>query len=102
MGEEMPVQEAVELTALLEEKLGRPPELIVANALYPSPPRAAPRGTDKALMNLWRERHAVNRRELERLRRKWKGPLAELPLLPLDRSPALVDELLLRFTGAPQ
>ena len=100
MGEEMPVQEALELTALLQEKLGRPPELIVANALYPPPPRAAPRGTDKTLMTLWRERYAVNRHELERLRRKWKGPLMELPLLPLDRSPRLVDDLLVRLAGA--
>ena len=99
MGEEMPVQEAIELTALLEEKLGRPPELVVANALYPRPPRTVPRGTDKALMTLWRERHAVNRRELERLRRRWKGPLAELPLLPLDRGPALVRELVRELAG---
>ena len=99
MGEEMPVQEAIELTALLEEKLGRPPELVVANALYPPPPRTAPRGTDKALMTLWRERHAVNRRELGRLRRRWGGPLVELPLLPLDRSPALVEGLVHRLAG---
>jgi len=99
IGEEMPVQEAIELTALLEEKLDRPPELVVANALYPPPPRTAPRGTDKTLMTLWRERHAVNRRELERLRRRWKGPLAELPLLPLDRSPALVEALTHTLTG---
>jgi len=99
MGEEMPVQEAIELTALLDERLDRPPELVVANALYPSPPRAVPRGTDKALMTLWRERHAVNRRELDRLRRKWKGPLAELPLLPLDRGPALVEALMHRLAG---
>jgi anion-transporting ArsA/GET3 family ATPase len=99
MGEEMPVQEAIELTALLEEKLGRPPELVVANALYPPPPRTAPRGTDKVLMTLWRERHAVNCRELDRLRRKWKGPLAALPLLPLDRGPALVKELVRELAG---
>jgi hypothetical protein len=89
----MPVQEAIELVQLLDQKLGRPPELIVANACYPPPPRTMPRGADKAVATLWRERHAVNRRELDRLGRSWKGPLVELPLLPLARGPALVEAL---------
>jgi hypothetical protein len=67
LGEEMPVQEAIELVQLLDQKLGRPPELLVANACYPPPPRVMPRDADKAVVTLWRERHAVNRRELERL-----------------------------------
>ena len=93
MGEEMPVQEAIELVQLLDQKLGRPPELIVANACYPPPPRTMPRDADKVVATLWRERHAVNRRELERLGHNWKGPLAELPLLPVARGPALVEAL---------
>jgi anion-transporting ArsA/GET3 family ATPase len=99
MGEEMPVQEAIELVQLLDEKMGRPPELVVANACYPEPPRTTPRDADKAVMTLWRERHAVNRRELRRLGSSWKGPLAELPLLPLDRGPALVDALVAHLEG---
>lgn len=99
MGEEMPVQEAIELVQLLDEKMGRPPELVVANACYPEPPRTTPRDADKAVMTLWRERHAVNRRELGRLGSSWKGPLAELPLLPLDRGPALVDALVAHLEG---
>ena len=98
LGEEMPVQEAIELATLLDQRMGRPPEVVVANALYPAPPRGA-RGVDPALMALWRERHAVNRRELERLGRDWGGPLVELPLLPLDRGPALVDALVERLAG---
>lgn len=92
LGEEMPVQEAIELTGLLDQRMGRPPELIIANALYPEPPGSG-RGLDPALLGLWRERHAVNRRELERLSQSWSGPLVELPLLPLDRGPRLVESL---------
>lgn len=99
LGEEMPVQEAIELTGILDERMGRPPELIVANALYPAPPRSL-RGVDPRLAALWRARHEVNARELGRLRRAWKGPLVELPLLPIDRSPALVAALLERLGEA--
>jgi energy-coupling factor transporter ATP-binding protein EcfA2 len=128
LAEEMPVQELVELVALLRERMGRPPELVVANGLYPEFPRertggradgraaaaASGPGRDaeierdaqatvrrsagpparpvdrRSVLDLWRERRAVNDRELTRLRRVWKGPLAEVPLLPLDRGPALL------------
>jgi anion-transporting ArsA/GET3 family ATPase len=96
LGEEMPVQEAIELTALLKERLGRPPECIIANALYPKPPSRLPT-EDPALVSLWRERHGVNRRELGRLASQWAGPLVELPLLPLGRGPELVASLGARF-----
>jgi hypothetical protein len=94
LAEEMPVQEALELIALLREKIGRPPELVVTNALYPEFPsaaagRVAESGAD-AVLDLWRQRRAVNERELRRLRAGWKGPIAELPLLPLDRGPELL------------
>ena len=94
LAEEMPVQEAIELIALLRERIGRPPELVVANALYP-PFVAAARAPREATMvrELWRQRREVNERELARLRQHWSGPLAELPLLPLDRGPALLDAL---------
>lgn len=93
IAEEMPVQEALELVALLDQKIGRLPELVIVNALYPAFPTAAGRvaaGDASPVLDLWRERRAVNARELKRLRASWKGPLAELPLLPFDRGPALL------------
>lgn len=94
LAEEMPIQEALELVELLREKIGRPPELVVANALYPPvPSRSAgkpPATAVEATLDLWRQRRAVNERELARLRAGWKGPLAEVPLLPFDRGPDLL------------
>jgi anion-transporting ArsA/GET3 family ATPase len=96
LAEEMPVQEAIELVALLRERMGRPPELVIANAVYPAFHEAAM--TDKGegppdILELWRKRRGVNERELKRLRGAWKGAIAELPLLPLDRGTALVEAL---------
>jgi len=99
LAEEMPVQEAIELIALLEQRIGRPPELVIANALYPPyveetrTSRGGGTGASNngAVRELWRERRAVNERELARLRQHWDGPLAEIPLFPLDRGPALLD-----------
>jgi energy-coupling factor transporter ATP-binding protein EcfA2 len=129
LAEEMPVQELSELVALLRERMGRPPELVVANGLYPAwpggrtgaradrgsgpdrdsarsgsiqagssvrrsagpPVRSSAQPPDhQTVIDLWRERRGVNDRELERLRGIWKGPLAEVPLMPLDRSPELL------------
>jgi anion-transporting ArsA/GET3 family ATPase len=86
LAEEMPVQELTELVALLKERIGRPPELVVANALYPE----WPGGPADQRTSLWRDRRAVNDRELARIRKLWKGPLAELLLQPLDRGPQLL------------
>ncbi len=96
LAEEMPVQEALELIALLREKIGRPPELVVANALYPAFPAGAgsgraAAGENQAILDLWKQRRAVNERELKRLGTAWKGPMAHIPLLPLDRGPDLLD-----------
>jgi Mrp family chromosome partitioning ATPase len=85
--EEMPVQEALELIALAGERLGRAPEAVVVNGLYPRLPAG---GTGHAL---WAERRAANERELGRLAAAWTGPRFLLPLLPLDRGPALVAAL---------
>lgn len=129
LAEEMPVQELVELVALLRERMGRPPELVVVNGLYPEFPdggsgrradlRRVTAGATAAIgeptraradapvrrfagpparpgvdiLELWRERRAVNDRELERLRRAWNGPLAQVPLLPLDRGPELLRQI---------
>ncbi len=95
--EEMPVHEALQLATMLDEQLERDPDLLVVNALYPPLPRdgdgdEAPAGPD-ALLDLWRRRRAVNRRELERLAEAWPGPMVGLPLLPVERGTELVAAL---------
>lgn len=99
LAEEMPVQETVELITLLRERMGRPPEAVVVNALYPEfPADAGPRGAASAgggdrILGLWRDRREVNDRELVRLRQAWRGPMLELPLFPLTRGPALLEQV---------
>lgn len=88
--EEMPVQETLELIELLGAKLGIKPDLIVANGMYPALPHGA---APTPGMNLWRARRRLNEAELGRLTASWDGPLLKLPLLPLDRGPALVKAL---------
>jgi anion-transporting ArsA/GET3 family ATPase len=85
--EEMPVQEAIETIEAMEEKLSRKPELVVVNSLYPSAMEE----------ELWRERRRVNEQQLERLYAVWKGPSLELPMLPLDGGPALIEEMETKF-----
>jgi anion-transporting ArsA/GET3 family ATPase len=93
--EEMPVEEASELIDTLAERLGRTPDLLIANGLYPPLAGVEAGGDDAAdpAVDLWRRRRALNDRELETLRARWPGPLVELPKLPLDRGPALIDAL---------
>ncbi len=93
--EEMPVQEAIELNAALGLHVGRSPELLVVNALYPPFPASGvdARGDDGFLARLWRTRRQANERELARLASAWPGPRVDLPLLPIDRGPALLVEL---------
>ena len=95
LAEEMPVQETIELVALLKQRMGRPPEAVVVNGLYPEFPAGSPgrRGAELPSLSLWRDRRAVNERELARIRQAWKGPRLELPLLPLTRGPALLDRV---------
>jgi anion-transporting ArsA/GET3 family ATPase len=83
LAEEMPVQETIELVAALEERIGRPPDLVVVNQVYPRY-RGGPPGRD-----LWARRREINENEMARLRRHWSGPTAELPLLPHDPGPEL-------------
>lgn len=90
LAEEMPATEAIELRTTLADRIGRKPDLLVVNALYP--PVAEGAG-DHAAARLWRQRRALNERELERLRREWPEPHVEVPLLPLDRGQELVAEL---------
>ncbi len=100
LAEEMPVQEAIELRETIEQRLDREPELLVVNGLYPSWPGSRSERADDPLIELWRQRRAVNERELARLARRWDGPRVELPLLPLERGRALVEELVRRVEHA--
>ncbi len=93
--EEMPVQECLELIQRIERLMAREPELVVVNAVYPPVSRKV--GRSDPATALWRRRREVNDRELARLRRSWRGPTVELPMLPLDPGPALVDALGLRL-----
>jgi anion-transporting ArsA/GET3 family ATPase len=90
-GEEMPVQETLELVEALAARGGRP-DLVVANALWPKVP-AILRRTGEARDDLWRRRSETGAREVSRLERDWSGPLAKIPLLPLEAGPALVEEI---------
>ncbi len=93
--EEMPVQETIELRAALELRVRRSPELLVVNAVYPRYPAGGvgARGADAFLARLWQIRSRANQRELARLDSAWEGPRVDLPLLPIDRGPALLAEL---------
>ena len=85
--EEMPVQEAFELIEAMDERLGRQPELVVVNAIYPPLPGRAGRDDSS---RLWGRRRAVNEHELARLDERWGGAMAEVPLEPIDAGPKLV------------
>ncbi len=85
--EEMPVQESLELIAAMDARLGREPELVVVNAIYPPLPARAAR--DESL-RLWAKRRAANEHELARLAEHWAGATAELPLEPVDAGPTLI------------
>ena len=104
LAEEMAVQEAIELIALLQQRVARRPDLVAVNALYPpfpDPPPPAPGGA-AAGVRLWAARRAANERELERLAAAWTGRRVELPLLPIAPGPPLVAALqsLLAGNGA--
>ena len=86
--EEMPVEESLELIDALEERFDREPEAVIANALYPATDDDAE--SDDSATALWLDRRAINVTQLERLDAAWAGPLAEIPLMPMDPGPALV------------
>ncbi len=104
--EEMPVEEALDLREALAAELGRSPELLVVNGLFPplAPGLAGPDAVDApgetlrppeeaALLTLWRHRRELNERELGRLAEWWEGPRLELPELALARGPQLTAAL---------
>ena len=86
--EEMPVQEALELLEAMSTRLDRRPELVVVNSVYPPAPK--PRAKDDDATRLWIRRRQVNEAELARLAAGWDGPIAEIPLEPIDAGPVLV------------
>jgi anion-transporting ArsA/GET3 family ATPase len=89
--EEMPVQESLELIDLLDDRLQGPPDLVVVNSLYPPLADGADDGDPAGL--LWAHRRGLNDRELRRLSEHWRGPTAELPLLPLESGQPLIAAL---------
>ncbi len=97
LAEEMPVQETLELLQMLGTRLDLQPDLVVVNGLYPAFPEAGPQG---AWADLLRARYRMNQEERARLARSWAGPLVDLPLLPLERGPALVAALADTLRGA--
>jgi len=90
--EEMPMQEGLELLARLRAELSREAAAVVVNALHPPWPAGEPPPSDR-LGLLWRERRAVNERELARLRAAWAGPTVELPMLAEPSGPHLLARL---------
>ena len=102
LAEDLPVQEALEMRHILVDELGHVPELLVVNGIYPPLPDGEIPGADGApeLLDLWRRRRAVNERELQRLSNEWTGPACKVPLLPVDRSAALVDQLVQALADA--
>ncbi len=92
LAEEMPAQETLELREALDEHVGRTPELLVINALYPPFPTIVTDGQpdDEFLLDMWRTRRQVNEREIAHLAAAWNGPKLELPMLPADRGPRLL------------
>jgi anion-transporting ArsA/GET3 family ATPase len=97
LAEDMPVQETLELLELLRSKLGMRADLVVADALYPVLAQGVAAGPGADLL---RARHRLNQEELGRLCQAWDGPLVGLPLLALDRGPALVEALAGAFREA--
>jgi anion-transporting ArsA/GET3 family ATPase len=99
--EEMPVQEALELVAALDHELGRAPEGIVANALYPALDDADRELAERdPSIALWRDRRRVAERELARLETSVEVPIVRLPLLATHRGPQLVAALAAAWSQA--
>ena len=92
LAEEMPVTEALELRAELAARLDRTPELLVVNQLLPAGPPRRRAGEGKPT-SLWRRRRRLQEEEMARLDAAWPGARWQLPLLPIDRGPELIEAL---------
>jgi len=74
--------------------LGREPDLLVVNQLYPAvEPSGGSEPPPGTALFLWHQRRAINEQQLARLAREWSGPRVELPLLPVERGPKLARQL---------
>jgi len=94
LAEEMPVEEALDLQRMLAERLHRQADLLVVNEVLPSfGDESEGSDHDDPLVSLYRRRRQLAARQLARLRRDWRGPVAELAMLPLDRGPELLDAI---------
>lgn len=99
--EEMPVEEALDLAGRLRGLIGRGPELLVVNGLYPPLPGEPPASAaGDPLWDLWSHRRKLNEDELARLAAAWEGERVELPLLPIERGPDLLAALAGRIGAA--
>ncbi|GAB4374736.1 MAG: hypothetical protein Kow0062_13020 [Acidobacteriota bacterium] len=100
LAEEMPVQETLELVEGTRRRLGRAPDLVVANALYPPLPSPRPGTVESPRARLWRLRREANERELRRLAAAWDGPRVELPLVPAEAGAGLLGPLAARLAAS--
>ena len=93
LAEEMPVQETIELIASMDDRLGRRPELVIANGLYPPIPPGVPAAGEPPTLALWRDRRRVQDHDLDRLGRSWSGPRVDLPLVPAHEASTRIERL---------
>lgn len=93
LAEEMPVTEALELVELLRSRLERRPEMILVNGLYPALHEGVAERVEDPVTSLWIDRRRINEVQLDRLGRGWRGPIGEIPFLPLERGTQLTTAL---------
>lgn len=99
--EEMPISETLELRADLVARVGREPDGVLVNGLYPPWNEREAANLPSEIAALWHERDALRGRELARLAAGWpEAPAVLLPLLALGRGPALVAALVARWEAA--
>lgn len=90
LAEEMPVDEVLELADALERERGRGPDGLFVNGLYPPFPKRLGSVGEEPTLRLWRERRAMQERELARLAARWHRPRIDLPLLRLPSGAELL------------
>lgn len=99
LAEELPVTETLEAAEAIGAVLDKAPEAWIANAIYPALPEGFQ--AQEPVAKLWRDRRAVNERELARLARAVGDDVVTLPLMPIHEGKRLVEELAVRIGEAP-
>jgi len=89
LAEESPITELLETIATIAARIGRPVDLVAVNQVWPE----TATGDDAGPEALWRIRRRMNERELARLRKRWRGAQATLPLVGEDFGPVLLAKL---------